>query len=51
MSRIDEKKVSDVMIWDEYLIYAAAFGITDVVSKQLHGFYPKLYIKVDWGDF
>lgn len=40
MSEMDSKKVNDVHLWDEYLIFAAAFGLTNVISKQLNGFLP-----------
>lgn len=32
---MDEKTVIDVNLWEQYLIYATAFGISDKVSKAL----------------
>lgn len=43
MSAIDEKKAIEVHVWDEYLIFAEAFGIADKVAKQFKDFYPVEY--------
>lgn len=51
MSSLSEKQFSEVELWDNFLVYAAAFDVTSIIKEQLHGFYPKLYIKVDRGEF
>lgn len=35
MSSIKTKKIEDVHLWDEYLIYATTFGIASQVNKEL----------------
>lgn len=40
---MDEKKVLDVMLWDDYLIYATLFDIADEVKKQLGEVHPDYY--------
>ena len=32
---IDEKSLKEIVIWEEYLIYAELFGITKKVKKEL----------------
>lgn len=41
-SLIDERKIKEVHIWDEYLIYAQLFGMADKVSDQLSKIYPNM---------
>lgn len=43
MTLIDEKKAIEVHIWDEYLIFAEAFGIAEEVSKQFKELHPIVY--------
>ncbi len=43
MTLIDDKKAIEVHIWDEYLIFAQAFGIADKVAKQFQKFHPEEY--------
>ena len=43
-SRIEEKEVIEVKLWDEYLMFAYLFGIADKVAKQLKNLYPE-YVK------
>ncbi len=40
-SLLKEKEVPDLALWEEYLVYATAFGIADKVIKQLKLVYPK----------
>lgn len=43
-SLIGEREVSEAEIWDNYLVYAALFGIADKVLKQFKDIYPdKIY--------
>jgi len=41
-SNMDTKEVMDVMLWDEYLMFAYLFGIADKVAKQLKDMYPEV---------
>lgn len=33
--RFDEKELPEIILWEKYLVYAAAFGIADKVSKTM----------------
>lgn len=39
-SLLKEKEVPSIVIWEEFLVYATAFGIADKVIKQLKISYP-----------
>lgn len=41
-SKIDDREVPELVIWEKYLIYATVFGIADEVLKQLKVQYPEL---------
>ncbi|MBW3088773.1 DUF2207 domain-containing protein [Bifidobacterium sp. 82T24] len=41
-SDFSKRGVPDLAMWDFYLVYAAAFGISDQVIRQLHALYPQL---------
>jgi len=41
-SLLNEKEVPAIEIWEEYLVYATAFGIADKVIKQLKLVYPQI---------
>ena len=41
-SRIKEKKVIEVKLWKEYLIFAQIFSIAKEVAKQFKNLYPEL---------
>lgn len=43
MTLIDEKKAIEVHIWDEYLIFAEAFGMAEEVAKQFKELHPISY--------
>lgn len=40
---INEREAVEVEIWDDYLIYAALFGIADKVAKDFKDIYPKYF--------
>ena len=40
-SRMNDKEVLEVKLWDEYLMFAYLFGIADKVAKQLKNLYPE----------
>lgn len=42
-SRIKEKEPIEVMLWQEYLIFAQIFGIAKEVSKQFKNLYPEVF--------
>lgn len=42
-SRIDEKQPIEVMLWQEYLMFAQIFGIAKEVSKQFKKLYPEIF--------
>lgn len=39
-SQIDKREAIEVMMWEEYLMYAQIFGIADKVAKQFKKLYP-----------
>lgn len=41
-SRIDEKSVPELVLWEKYLVFATTFGIADKVLKQLKVIYPQI---------
>ena len=41
-SLLNEKEVPDLVIWEKYLVYATAFGISDKVVEQLKVVYKEL---------
>lgn len=41
-SKIDDREVPELVIWEKYLVYATVFGIADKVLKQLKVQYPEL---------
>lgn len=42
-SRIKEKEPIEVMLWQEYLMFAQIFGIAKEVSKQFKNLYPEVF--------
>ena len=38
---IDERKISETIIWKEYIVYATLFGIADKVIEQFKQVYPE----------
>ena len=51
MSLMNEKEAIEVHMWDEYLIFAEAFGIADKVAKQLKEFHPEYTQINDYCDY
>ena len=41
-SLLNEREVPELVLWEKYLVYATAFGISDKVLKQLKIKYPEL---------
>ena len=41
-SLMKEKEVPELILWEKYLVYATAFGISDKVLKQLKVIYPQM---------
>lgn len=41
-SSFEDRGVEDLPLWEQYLVYASAFGISDRVTKQLVMIYPDL---------
>ena len=41
-SMMKEKEVPELALWEKYLVYATAFGISDKVLKQLKVVYPQI---------
>lgn len=41
-SMMKEKEVPELVLWEKYLIFATAFGISDKVLKQLKVVYPQI---------
>ncbi len=48
-SLLKEKEVFDVILWEKFLVYATAFGISKQVIKQLKTAYPDAFINQDNG--
>lgn len=41
-SMLNDKEIPDLILWEKYLVYATAFGISDKVVKQLKIVYPQM---------
>ena len=41
-SMLDQREIPELALWEEYLVYATAFGVADEVIKQLKVVYPEL---------
>ena len=46
-SKMDTKEVIDVKLWNEYLMFAYLFGISDLVNDQLNYLYPDELTRFD----
>ena len=46
-SLINERQAVYVDLWDDYLVFAALFGIADQVAKDLKGLYPSYFTKFE----
>ena len=49
-SLLKEKDVPDLVVWEKYLVYATAFGISEKVIESLKATYPEVFIKERWND-
>lgn len=49
-SLLKEKEVLDLVLWEKYLVYATAFGISDKVIEQMKATYPEVFIRESWDD-
>ena len=47
-SLIEEREIPELALWEEYLVYATAFGIADKVIEQMKAIYPKVFVKEKW---
>ena len=45
-SNMKTKEAMEVMLWDEYLMFAYLFGIADKVAKQLKDMYPDVVLEM-----
>lgn len=43
-SLLDEKNLPDIILWEKYLVYATAFGISKEVIEQLKIVHPDMFI-------
>lgn len=41
-SLMKEREVPELVLWEKYLVYATAFGISEKVLKQLKVVYPQI---------
>ena len=41
-SMLDKREIPEIVIWEQFLVYATAFGIADKVIKQLKAVYKEL---------
>ena len=42
-SLLKEKKAPDIVLWEKFLVYATAFGISEKVIKQLRVVHPEMF--------
>lgn len=47
-SLLNERGVFDIIIWEKYLVYATAFGISEKVIEELHASYPYVFTEEYW---
>lgn len=48
---LSERASIDVAVWNDYLVYAAMFGIADKVAKELGNINPQLFDQTVYGDY
>lgn len=48
---LSERASTDVNVWNDYLVYAAMFGIADKVAKELGDINPQLFEETVYGDY
>ena len=49
-SLISEKGMNDLVIWEKYLIFATAFGLSDKVIKEFKAKYKRVIIEEKWNE-
>ena len=42
-SMLDDKLIPDIILWEKYLVYATAFGISKKVIQQLKVVHPEMF--------
>ena len=47
-SLLKEKTVPELALWEKYLVYSTAFGISHKVVEQMKATYPEVFIKERW---
>ena len=47
-SLLNEREIPELALWEEYLVYANAFGIAEKVIKQMKAAYPKVFVQEQW---
>ena len=50
-SMLDKREIPELALWEQYLVYATAFGIADKVIKQLKIVYKDLYDNMDMNNY
>jgi len=45
---MEDKEAIEVMLWEEYLMYAQIFGVADKVAKQFKKLYPEVITDYDY---
>ena len=50
-SMLDKREVPELVVWEEFLVYATAFGIADKVLKQLKIVYKDIYKDMDMDSY
>lgn len=46
-SMLDDKLVPDIVLWEKYLVYATAFGISKKVIEQLKVVHPEMFVQTN----
>ncbi|NCC87198.1 MAG: DUF2207 domain-containing protein [Clostridia bacterium] len=46
---INERRATEVQLWDDYLVFASLFGIADKVSEEFKKLYPDYFFKTQDG--
>ena len=49
-SLLKEREVPELELWEEYLVYATAFGIADKAIEQMKAAYPQVFIREKWDE-
>lgn len=46
-SMLEDKLVPDIVLWEKYLVYATAFGISKKVIEQLKVVHPEMFVETN----